>query len=79
MIEIIKMRKGMWEKVASRKHHADKIYTFGSGSDEVMLHGTVQFSMKDGTKANKEWAARARMAKEDGKVKMSFYQVYLSG
>ncbi|KAF2101656.1 hypothetical protein NA57DRAFT_33894 [Rhizodiscina lignyota] len=77
--EIIKMRKGMWEKVASRKHKAHKIYTFGPGSDEVMLYGDVEYGMKDGSKAGKEWAARAKMVKEGGKVKMSFYQVYLSG
>ncbi len=79
LVEIIQMRQGMWEKVASRKHVAEKIFAFGPGSDEVMLHGTVEYGMKDGTKALKEWAARAKMSKEGGRVKMSFYQVYSSG
>ena len=69
----------MWDKVASRKHVAEKIFSFGSGSDEVMLHGTVEYGMKDGTKSSRDWAARARMQKKDGQVKMSYYQGYSSG
>ncbi len=45
------IRKGLWEKVASRKHTPAKIFPFGSGSDEVMLHGIVAFTLKDGKKA----------------------------
>ena len=45
------IRKGLWEKVASRKHTPTKIFPFGSGSDEVMLHGIVAFTLKDGKKA----------------------------
>ena len=78
-LEIIKMRQGMWEKVASRKHVAEKIFAFGPGSDEIMLHGNVEYGMKDGTIASKEWAARAKMSKDGGRVRMSFYQVYSSG
>jgi hypothetical protein len=67
----------MWEKVASRKHKATKIFPFGPNSDEVMLYGTVQYGLKAGGESGLEWAARAHLVKEDGRVKMDFYQVYL--
>lgn len=72
------MRHGMWEKVASRSHKPAKIYSFGPGSDEVMLYGTVDYELKDGKKTSDiEWAARAQFTSADGQLKMSFYQVYL--
>jgi hypothetical protein len=67
----------MWEKVASRKHKAIKIFPFGPNSNEVMLYGTVQYGLKSGGESGIEWAARAHLVKEDGRVKMDFYQVYL--
>jgi hypothetical protein len=75
---IIEMRHGMWEKVASRSHKPSMIYTFGKGGDDVMLHGTVDYELKDGKKAEGiEWAARAKFGSEHGNLKMVFYQVYL--
>jgi hypothetical protein len=70
----------MWTKVASRKHTATKIFPFGTGPDvnEVMLYGNVEYVMKEGNKEVKvDWAARAHLVKDVGKVRMDFYQVYL--
>lgn len=67
----------MWEKVASRKHKAVKIFPFGPNSDEVMLYGTVQYGLKAGGESGIDWAARAHLVKDGGRVKMDFYQVYL--
>lgn len=67
----------MWEKVASRKHKAVKIFPFGPNSDECMLYGTVQYGLKAGGESGVDWAARAHLVKDGGKVKMDFYQVYL--
>jgi len=75
--EILALRKGMWTTVSSRLHSPLKIFPFGQGADEVMLHGIVGYTLKDGRKANVEWAARANLVKEVGQWKMSFYQVYL--
>ncbi|KAF1924534.1 uncharacterized protein M421DRAFT_424670 [Didymella exigua CBS 183.55] len=75
--EILAMRKGMWEKVASRKHKAVKIFPFGPNSDECMLYGTVQYGLKAGGDSAVDWAARAHLVKDGGQVKMDFYQVYL--
>jgi hypothetical protein len=41
----------MWAVVASRLHNIHKIFPFGSGSNELMLHGSVAFVLKDGRKA----------------------------
>jgi hypothetical protein len=67
----------MWEKVSSRSHNPIKIFPFGAYADEVMLYGTVKYSFKSGGESEIDWAARAKLVKEDGKIKMSFYQVYL--
>ncbi|KAH8707604.1 hypothetical protein GQ44DRAFT_830925 [Phaeosphaeriaceae sp. PMI808] len=75
--EILALRTSMWEKVLSRKHDVLKIFPFGSWSDEVMLYGTVKYGLKSGGENGVDWAARAHLVKEDGKVKMDFYQVYL--
>ncbi|KAK3068216.1 hypothetical protein LTR53_014403 [Teratosphaeriaceae sp. CCFEE 6253] len=76
--EILNMRRGMWEKVAKRSHKPEKIFAFGPGSDEVMLFGTVDYELKDGKKTTLDWSARAHLAREEGELKMSFYQVYLA-
>jgi hypothetical protein len=67
----------MWEKVSSRAHRPLKVFPYGPNSNELMLFGTVNYGLKSGEASSKEWAARAQLANEDGKVKMRFYQVYL--
>jgi hypothetical protein len=42
----------MWAAVASRQHSIFKVFPFGSGSNEVMLYGTVAYTLKDGRKAD---------------------------
>ncbi|KAB2571806.1 putative fungal specific transcription protein [Lasiodiplodia theobromae] len=76
--EIIGLRNAMWEKVSSRQHAPLKIFPAGAkGADEVMLYGTVAYTFKDGRQGSVDWAARANLVKEDGRVKMRYYQVYL--
>lgn len=36
--------------VAATQHTAIKSFPFGSGSDEFMLYGTVDYTLKDGRK-----------------------------
>lgn len=71
------MRYGMWEKVAKRSHKPEQIYAFGGGSNDVMLHGTVAYVLKDDKKTETVWAARAHFTNEDGGLKMDFYKVFL--
>ena len=71
------MRHGMWEKVAKRSHKPQQLYSFGTGSDDIMLFGTVDYVLKDGKGTTVEWAARAHFSKAEGELKMDYYQVYL--
>lgn len=76
-VDIIKMRHGMWEKVAKRSHKPAQLYAFGSGSNDIMLYGTVDYTLKDGRSTVVEWSARAHFIQDDGDLKMRFYQVFL--
>lgn len=67
----------MWEKVAKRSHTPEQIYAFGSGSDDVMLHGHVAYVLKDDKKTEMVWAAKAHFVNEGGRLKMDLYQVFL--
>jgi len=75
--EILQLRKGLWAAVAARQHDIYKVFPFGSGSNEVMLNGKVAYTLKDGRKANIDWAARANLVQDGGKWKLHYYQVYL--
>lgn len=77
LLEILTLRHSMWSKISSRHHIPTKIFPFGTHSDEVMLYGTVAYILKDGSESKVDWAARAHLVEEGGKVKMDFYQVYL--
>ncbi|KAI9816455.1 MAG: hypothetical protein M1827_001587 [Pycnora praestabilis] len=75
--EILVFRKAMWDLVASRHHKPIKVFPYGSDPEEVMLHGTVAYGMKNGKQAQLDWSARAHLVRDGGSVKMDFYQVYL--
>jgi len=75
--EILSFRKGLWTTVQSRLHTPIKVFPFGANSTELMIYGTVVWGLKDGRKAEIDWAGRVNMTKEDGEWKLSFYQVYL--
>lgn len=79
LLEILETRKGMWAKVSSRKHTPMKIFPFGPHATEVMIYGSVVYTLKDGRKADVAWAARAEMAKQGPaeRWRMKFYQIYL--
>jgi hypothetical protein len=42
----------MWAAVKSRLHTPIKIFPFGEGAEEVMLYGTVAYTLKDERKAH---------------------------
>lgn len=69
----------MWEKVAKRSHVPKQLFGLGKGSEqEVMLYGTVDYTLKDGRGTTVDWSARAHFVKKEGEeLKMDFYQVYL--
>ncbi|KAH7358801.1 hypothetical protein B0T11DRAFT_341029 [Plectosphaerella cucumerina] len=77
--QIRAIRAAQWQKVGKRTHSIDKIFPFGSNSNELMLYGTVAMESQEGSKGSLDWAARAIVSKDapDGKYRLKFYQVYL--
>ncbi|KAK4905794.1 hypothetical protein LTR66_017777 [Elasticomyces elasticus] len=80
--QILALRQGLWSgPVAKRKHHVSQIYPFTSM--DCMLHGTVDYVLKNGKELSVDWAAKAVFVEEvegdgsDGQVRMRFYQVYV--
>lgn len=78
--QILEVRKGLWSgPIKTRKHTLKKIFPFGDNSNELMLYGTVDYGLKNGKSLTVDWAGRALMMEEKGKLKLGFYQVYLVG
>ncbi|KAH8886556.1 hypothetical protein GQ53DRAFT_727546 [Thozetella sp. PMI_491] len=77
--DIRQFRESMWTHVVARKHKVHKVYASSADTPEIMLYGTVDYDLKNGNKAGKEWAGRAVLERssDDGKWRLSFYQVYL--
>lgn len=69
----------MWATVAARKHTVHQVFPYGVDAREVMLHGTVHYTLVDGTQNFVEWAGRATLRREgDNRPwKFAYYQVYL--
>ena len=42
-----------------------------------MVYGTVDYNHHDGAQKGTEWAARVKLAREENKLKMSLYHVFL--
>lgn len=75
---VLELRKGLWSgPIKTRKHTLKQIFPFGDNSKNVMLHGSVDYGLKNGKAVTVEWAARAELVEEGGKLKMKEYQVYL--
>ena len=69
------MRKGMWAAVDSRKHVLLQVNPLGSDIEDLLLHGTVEYGLKESSKKVLiEWAGHMVFTTE-GKIK--FYQVYM--
>ena len=75
---LMDLRKGLWSgPIKTRKHTLKQIFPFGDNSKNVMLHGSVDYGLKNGKAVTVEWAGRAELVEEGGKLKMKVYQVYL--
>ncbi|KII96180.1 hypothetical protein PLICRDRAFT_694220 [Plicaturopsis crispa FD-325 SS-3] len=70
-------REGAWEHVERRRHVIQGVFAGSEG--EVMLYGTVDYGMKDGTQVEGvQWAGRMVLSPTDRGPKISFYQVYIT-
>ena len=44
-----------------------------------MVYGTVNYKHHDEHEKDTEWAARVRLAQEDGEIKIALYHIFLVG
>ncbi|GAA5866703.1 hypothetical protein JCM8547_002730 [Rhodosporidiobolus lusitaniae] len=73
-----KIRESMWGGVQTRKHKPEFVLSSDDGK-VFMLHGTVDYGLKNGKMVpNVGWAAKMEFA-EGAELKMKRYQVWLDG
>jgi len=69
------MRKTMWGGVATRRHVPEQVF-IGKDENDLMLYGTVDYGLRNGSKVDKVgWAARMVFVDD----RMQRYQVWLDG
>ncbi|GAA5863032.1 hypothetical protein JCM5296_003930 [Sporobolomyces johnsonii] len=69
-----KIRETMWGGVETRQHEPEKVYLGDEHGNELMLHGTVTYGLRNGKTVEKVgWAARMVFAEGDA-LKMARYQ-----
>lgn len=67
------MRKTMWGGVATRRHVPEQVF-IGKDENDLMLYGTVDYGLRNGSKVDKVgWAARMVFVDD----RMQRYQVWL--
>jgi len=72
----------MWNPVVSRAHNPIAVFPYTSSPSsseiEIMLHGTVSYTLNDGRKCEDvEWAARGVLVDAAGETRWKRYQVYM--
>ncbi|GAA5987252.1 hypothetical protein JCM11641_003381 [Rhodosporidiobolus odoratus] len=73
-----KIRENMWNGVKSR-HHKPEILLASEDGKTFMLHGTVDYGLRNGTSVNSVgWAGKMEFA-EGSELKLKRYQVWLDG
>lgn len=74
------LRLGMWDPVVARSHNPHAVFPLpaSASEQEIMLHGTVSYTLKDGRRCQDvEWAARGTLVESGGEVRWKRYQVYM--
>ena len=73
------LRKKIWANIPNRDHRAIRVFPFGNDGDELMVYGTVDYKHHDEHEKGTEWAARVKLAKEGGQIKIALYHIFLVG
>ncbi|CAO1621743.1 unnamed protein product [Sympodiomycopsis kandeliae] len=73
---ILSWRKEKWLPVAERNHIIKDVFAHPSKLNEYMLHGEVEYSLKDGSSGKASWGGW--MLFNDKKDKMVKYTVWLT-
>lgn len=69
--EIRALRKAIWSHIPNRDHSPVQIYTYGDDQYDMMVFGEVSYDHHHpGHQTATEWAARFKLAKEGGEIKV---------
>ncbi|ROV89526.1 hypothetical protein VSDG_08554 [Cytospora chrysosperma] len=82
LLDILKIREGMWEKVEARKHTVYKAFPVSFSEKEheaeVMMYGDVVYKLKGSDDEEKvDWAGYAKLVRTGKEWKFAYYRVYL--
>lgn len=82
-LELLQMRRGMWEGIEARKHRVHSVFSaqFPSQREDAFsfaLFGSVWFKKKTGEEDIVDWAGSGTLIRDkDGALKFEGYRVYL--
>ena len=75
IIEIRDLRKAIWAHVPGRDHSPIQIYTHGDDQYDLLIHGDVTYEHHHGHQTGSDWAAKAKLVEDGGKLKVKLYQI----
>ncbi|KAL4967092.1 uncharacterized protein BDV14DRAFT_198189 [Aspergillus stella-maris] len=64
-----------WATVESREHIVHRVFPFEDGQNEVMLHGSTNMTLRDGSKKQLIWSGRLQFVKDGDGVLINRYTV----
>ena len=73
------MREEIWNNIPQREHQCVQVYPFDKEGHDLMVHGTIEFKHHDGHEKGTEWAARYKLVKENGELKMVLARIFFVG
>lgn len=77
---VLSWRQKAWEKISSRKHTIHDVFAHPQKSNEYMIYGRVDHTLKEGSKAASTWAGRMvfdQKSIDNGDPKMNYYRVWI--
>jgi len=74
-----KILAGFGTAYSRMDHKCDNVYYLAGDPNEVMLHGRIDYFLLNGKELlDVPWAVKARFRVVDGKLKMSYYEVFIN-
>lgn len=73
--QIRDLRKGIWSHVPGRDHSPVQIYTHGDDQMDLMILGEVSYKHHHGHETAADWAAKMKLQKENGEIKVAKYHI----
>ncbi|CAF9939839.1 hypothetical protein IMSHALPRED_001650 [Imshaugia aleurites] len=73
--QIRDLRRAIWAHVPGRSHSPIQIYTHGDDETDLMILGDVSYSHHAGHETGADWAAKMKLEKQEGEVKVAYYHI----